>query len=694
MRPDSAQDGGEAYIMPEREFAHLFSPIQLGSVTVRNRVVLLPTGTGYTNRGRVEVEDVAYHTRRAEGGVGLIITGGTTANPTSQNRGRVFIEAYDPEVVPGMRRRSEEVHKHDAKIFGQLFNLGRHMPSEVIAGAPVAPSAIRSHLYPNAPLMMSEIRIKEMIEGFMSSAKHMVLGGYDGIEVHGAHGYLLGQFLSPATNYRVDQYGGDLAGRARLLIQTVRAVRAAVGDDICVGVRLSVDDEVLGGTVVDDCVATVAMLEAECDIDYLSLAVGVRGGYVKDSSVPDGVALDRIAKVKATTSLPVIASQRLRRPEEAENALKACQADLIGMARGLIADPDWAKKAQGQERGAIRLCLGDLQDCRNHLSGGLRCIVNPDVGRQSEVNSFDLYRRKTRLPRRVVIVGAGPAGLESGRRLANLGHMVTIFEASDGVGGQLNMAAQGSGRTDLLDFLAYERDELNRLGVEILRNSLIGLSEIKDLVDEVVVIASGAIGGPLPAPFVATLPSTVVTSVWDVLGHRFTCKDSRIVVVDDGSGDWPMLSSVDLLVRSGCSVTIVTPGESISRNVPVESRAGEYERLRAADVHWVCGASEVRLAMNGVTFTDEGSGEIRDLAAEVVVVETGRTPNDALWRQVENALPEAVSLFYAGDCLTPRGIGNAVSDALEIQMSLASMDKSLGVGHSHRLSDFVGSRAQ
>jgi 2,4-dienoyl-CoA reductase (NADPH2) len=692
MRSDGWHDESGGSSTSVREFPYLFSPIQIGPVTVANRVVLLPTGTGYTNRGRVEAEDIAYNARRAEGGVGLIITGGTTANPTSQNRGRVFIEAYDPDVVPGFRRRAEEVHGHGTKIFGQIFNLGRHMPSEVVAGAPVAPSAIRSHLYPHAPHSLSELAITETIEGFVAAARHMVLGGYDGVEVHGSHGYLLGQFLSSATNVREDRYGGDLAGRARLLLETVRAVRAAVGNAIAVGVRLSADDEVAGGTDVDECIATVALLETECEIDYLSLAIGVRGTYVKDSSIPDGVALDRIAKVKATTSLPVIASQRIRRPEEAEDALQSGQADLIGMARALIADPDWAKKAQGKERGAIRLCLGDLQECRNHLSGGLRCMVNPDVGRQGEINSSDVYRTRTRHPRRAAIVGGGPAGLESARRLADLGHHVTVFEASDRLGGQLNMAGRGTGRSDLLDLLTFQREELLRLGVEIQRNAPILASELAGLGAEVVVVASGAVGGSIPAVFASHSESASVTSVWDVVALTYTVRDSRVVVVDDGSGDWPMLTAVDLLADSGCAVTVVTPGASIFRHVPIESQAGLHDRFRAANVRWVCGAKEARATAAGVAFVNDGTGEPTELSADVLVVEAGRVPNDALWREAEAALPDSVSMYYAGDCLTPRGIGHAVSDALEVQLAVVAADSSLRAPASQSLIHFVGSR--
>jgi 2,4-dienoyl-CoA reductase (NADPH2) len=656
---------------PRTTFPYLLSPLPVGPVTVRNRVVLLPTGTGYTNRGRVEAEDIAYNARRAAGGAGLIITGGTAAVPTSQTVRRGFIEAYDPDVVPGIRRRSDAVHAEGALIFGQLFDLGRNQAAEMMTTVPVGPSAVRSPAHRFSPMTMGKRDIAAWIETFAAAAANFARGGCDGIEVHAAHSYLIAQFLSPATNHRDDDYGRDHDGRARLLLETVRAVRQAVGGKVAVGVRLSADDETGDGTTPADCLETVAALERHTDVDYLSLAVGVLGGYVKDSSVTEGVALDRIATVKAATRLPVLASQRIRRPEQAEQALRDGQADLIGLARALIADPDWVAKARRGEPDRIRLCLGDMQDCRVHLSGGLRCIVNASVGRETEAPDAGRFRIPvggTARPRRgVVVVGGGPAGLESARRAAEQGLSVRLLEQSDRLGGQVPLAAAPSWRRDLGDLIAYLETELRFLGVEVELRSPVTAGEARQLgADALLVIATGAAGCPLPAADGA--PAGAATRVWDVLtGAAGARKGERVVVIDDGTGDWPVITALDLLAGQGCQVTAITSAASIARSIPSESQAGVQARLRALGVRWICGAADVRRTADGVRFGRIGTDELTDIAADRVITETGRMPVDRLWRSLRDC---DFNVAAVGDCVTPRTIGNAIGDALTLERSV------------------------
>ncbi len=655
---------------PTSAFPLLSSPFRLGPLTLRNRVVLLPTGTGYTNRGRVEAEDVAYYVRRASGGVGLIITGGTAAHPSSQTRNRIFIEAYDPEVVPSLLRRSEAVHALGAGIVGQLFNLGRHMPAEVAAGAPVAPSPMRSHLWPSAPVAMTTAHIRDEVEAFALSARHMIEGGYDGVEVHGAHGYLLAQFLSHATNRRDDLYGGPLANRARFLLEVIVAVRRAVGPDPIVGLRLSADDEQAGGIGVEECTETLALVEARAELSYVSLAVGVRGGYVKDSSVAEGVALERIAAIKASTALPVIASQRLRHPAVAEAALGAGSADLIGLARALIADPDWAAKATAGRAESIRLCVGDLQECRNHLSGGLACMVNPEVGRQGTYDT--LSRRAGRARGAALVVGGGPAGLESARRLASAGYGVELREAGHHLGGQLRAGARATGRAELADLTDFLAGALGELSVEVVLDAPVGPGELAEVSADVVVFATGARGGPVAALPSAGDDAVATNSLWRLVTEDELPAGDEVVIIDGGSGEWLSVTAADLLARTGRRVTILTSGASPFSAVPHESLAGLVERLREIGVRWQGGVGDLASGGGRVRYTHLGTGREDEVAADLVVLDTGRLPVDELWREAASALPSAARWYAIGDGLTPRGVGHAMSDALEVELDVLS----------------------
>ena len=638
----------------------LFSPIRIGSVTLRNRIVNLPQGMGYTNSGLVVDEDIAYHRRRALGGVGLVVTGGTATDPTSTDRTRNFVEMYDDRVLPGLRQRAEAVHGAGAHIVGQIFNLGRYMAADAMNVPPLGPSALRAPGLRFAPMAMGEAEIDSVIDGFRRSARNLQEAGCDGAEIHGAHGYLLAQFLSAASNQRDDGYGGNAARRRRLLQEVAQAVRAECGPDFVVGVRLSADDEFPGGTTLEEAHENAAALLDRVQVDYVSLAVGIRGTYVKDSSEPQTAALDRIAAVKAGLPVPVLASQRFRRPEQAEQALRAGQADLIGLARALIADPDWAVKAArgGAER--IRTCVGDLQDCRSHLSGGLRCMINAEVG--NELAAARQAARPRDRGRRVAVIGAGPAGLEAARCAAESGMDVTVYEAGAEPGGQLRLAARMDGRAELLDFVTYLSGELRAVHVHVHYGTIIATADAVALDADFLIVATGSVGAPLTARVDLPEPAggARVHTVWDVLTGPAPASAAEAVLIDDGLGDWAMLSAAWRLAAAGTRVTIASAAGSVLGGVPGESQAGLRRRLRGGGIGWLLDVAPRAIEPAAVRFERTGTGEDLEKPADLVVVASGQRPVDALWREVREIRPGVVAI---GDAQTPRTVGNAVRDA-------------------------------
>jgi 2,4-dienoyl-CoA reductase (NADPH2) len=651
-------------------FPLLFSPLSVGPRILANRIVMLPQGMGYTNRGLVEPRDVEYHRRRASA-IAMIITGGTATHPSSQSRQRNFVEAWRPGVVAGLRARSRAVHDEGSLIVGQLFNLGFYMDAESNRSVPLSPGAARAPGLRYAPMAMGGAEVDDVIEGFRRSAANLARSDYDGIEIHGAHGYLLAQFLSAATNKRTDEYGGSAAGRARLLISVARGVRSAIGDDMILGVRLSVDDEVPGGTDAGQCLETINLLRRALRIDYVSLAIGLRGTYVQDSSAPDGIALSRIAAVRNEAGLPVIGSQRIRTPRCAEDALARGDIDLVGLARALIADPEWADKARKGAPKRIRLCVGDVQDCRQHLAGGLQCMVNPDVG--APVVIRHTHRRAGDGDRPVAIIGAGPAGLETAIRLSALGRDVAVFDAHGEPGGQVLKAATAPGRSELLDLIRHQVAELHRAGVDLRLGVTVSEKELALLEDAVLVLATGAVGAELRRPewLREDTSTAAISTVWETLSATSAGDTQResIVVLDDGLGDWPVLTAAQQLAVRSRSVVILSAAASIFSGVPAESVAGVKRRLLDSGIDWYGDVRVEELVGSELRVAAGGARSRRfELHANRIVIETGRRSENALLRSMR---VRRGSTYAVGDVLAPRTIGIALREAAQLARVIA-----------------------
>ncbi len=369
-------------------YRYLFSPLRVGPLTLRNRVVFSAHLTNYAEGGLPSGQHAAYYAARAAGGAGLIITEEHSTHPTDWPYEKL-IHGFRPEVIPGYQRITAAVHEHGVPILAQLNHNGGQ-GSGMYSRLPAwAPSAVPDPLFREVPKAVERHEIAEIVAGYGLVAGHCVAGGFDGVELQCSHSSIVRGFLSPATNRRADEYGGPLTNRVRLLLEIIEAVRAAIGPDRALGVRLCGDELIEGGTTIGEAVRVARMVEATGQVDYINTSIGVATAtlYMIEASmrVPPGYAMYIPAAIRRAVSLPVVGVGRFKDPLQADRALADGQCDLVGVVRGQIADPDFAAKARVGQPTRIRTCLSCNQECvgRMGLNRWLGCIENPRAGREA-----------------------------------------------------------------------------------------------------------------------------------------------------------------------------------------------------------------------------------------------------------------------------------------------------------------------
>jgi 2,4-dienoyl-CoA reductase-like NADH-dependent reductase (Old Yellow Enzyme family) len=654
----------------------LLSEVRLGPAVLRNRVVSTAHQTGLVHDHLPTDDLVAYHEARARGGVGAVFVEATAIHESGLLTAHT-IGGYLPGIVPVWERLGTTVREHGARLFVQLLHGGREQIADPPLPPAIGPSAIPTPRFHAEPRALTQAEIRDLIEGYATSARLCRAGGVDGIEISMAHGYLAAQFFAPATNTRGDGYNGDLAARLRFAREVLAAVREAAGDGIAVGVRLAADEITPDGFGPEACAEIAAALCAGGGIDFVSAALGHSATYrgstyiVPPPPEPLVAIAAPVAHMRAAIpDVPLIATSRIVDLAAAEALVAAGEADLVGMTRAMIADPDLLAKAAAGTDDEVIPCIGCNQGCIGHYHLGLpvACLVNPRTGRERAIPRAGGERADGGTPRRLLVVGGGPAGVAAALEAAAAGHEVVLAERGAHLGGQLRVAGRAPAHRETWE--RYERWIAHRLaadGVDVRLGIEVTAEDAGE--HDAVVLATGAI--PYRPPLPRGLPCAVVDAPDAILDPAALAGP---VLVADWGGGWAGLDAAETLAEHGLDVTYACAGAAIGEGVHQYQRnlyLGRLDGLRVALVHHM----EVAVADGAVALRHVFSGRTDPLLEGLgtLVLAQGRVPDDALWP----ALEASGRCVRAGDVLGPRSAEEAVLEGTLAAREVAALGRGL-----------------
>jgi 2,4-dienoyl-CoA reductase-like NADH-dependent reductase (Old Yellow Enzyme family) len=638
------------------QFPHLFSEITINGMTLKNRAVMPPMGTGYGNAdGIVTDRLVAYLTRRAQGGTGLIITEICAVDP----RGRGLptqIGIWKDDFIAGLARIPRELHRYGVKVALQLHHAGRETFEAVIGARPEAPSAIPSAVLGQPCEAMSLERIAEMIERFAQAARRAREAGFDAVELHGAHGYLLNQFLSPFSNHRDDAYGGNEENRKRFILEIIKAVRKSVGRDYPVWIRVSTDEMIHGGYDLSFMQRFAPqMVQAGVDAIHCSVGVYSTPGNLSVASMDTdaGFNLFRARAIKDVVTVPVIGVGRIHHPQLADEAIARGDADLISFGRQHLTDPDFINKAREGALDDIRWCTACNQGCIERLSFEMKaatCSFNPECGRE-----YTLPLSGVDAPKRVWVIGAGPAGLSTAMTAASRGHKVEVYERDAQAGGQLLPASRPPHKAAFMDWVAWALRRLEKMSVPIYVRHDIGMEEIVRQKPDAVILACGAY--PVTPP-ISGLDSDVVVDARDVLVGKIELKSPAVIL---GAG-YVGMETADYLLSKSIGVTIL----EMQATPPVNSLSAHgywlHKRIRKDGGRLFFGAKVVGVEKDRVIYCLP-DGETKSEKASLVITAMGAKSEN----QLENGLKKLqIPYRVIGDAKSPRRIFEAIHEGYRV----------------------------
>lgn len=628
---------------------------QIGPIKLKNRIVMpaMATGLGTVN-GEVSSQMIAYYTARAAGGAGMIIVEIACVDSPGGRGNLTQLRVDHPRYILGLNELSEAIQSYDCRAMLQLHHAGRQTAPGLTEGnQPVAPSAIACKLMRQMPRELSLEEIVGIKDKFVSAAFYAYKAGFDGIELHAAHGYLLHEFLSPYTNHRSDEYGGSRENRVRLLVEIINTIKERI-PKLAVGVRLNMMDFVTGGLALEEGVEIAALVEA-AGADIINVSCGIyESGQtnIEPASYREGWRIYMAEAVKARVKIPVLAGGAIRHPDYAEELIKSGKIDFVWVGRGMLADPEWANKALSGKAERIRPCLS-CNSCIGRSFAGvhIRCAVNPYATREWRLPKMNGLEGSN-----VMVVGGGPAGMQAALNLAQAGARVDLLERNDSLGGLLNIASQPPHKERLAELVKYLITELEEAQVKVHLNTEFTPALLSDYNPDLLVMANGA------RPIIPTIAgkSSRISSLEDVLSGQLQIQGEKVAVIGGGSSGCEL---AEFLADGGNEVTIIEQAAQLALGLENMTRLDLLARIKAKGIGSKTAATVKEMKENELVIYRKKDEQEERLLVDRIVLACGyaadQEPYEAVNAQVEN-------VYTIGDASKARGVQEALEEAVMV----------------------------